>query len=70
MDVVFGGLRLRAEPGSVMTPRPASEGLVEAAIKLVGDKAARVADVGPRKEDGMKAREVVTGLPGHPTHRR
>jgi hypothetical protein len=46
MDVVFRGLYLRAAPGFVMMPRPASEGLVDAAAALVGERSARVADVG------------------------
>ena len=46
MDVSFRGLGLRALPGRVMTPRPASEALVDAAVALVGGRPARVADVG------------------------
>jgi release factor glutamine methyltransferase len=46
MEVVFGGLTLRAAPGRVMTPRPTSEALVAAAAALIGDRPARVADVG------------------------
>ena len=46
MNVSFRELVLRAAPGRVMTPRPASEALVEAAVALVGDRRARVADVG------------------------
>jgi release factor glutamine methyltransferase len=46
MEVVFRGVRLRAEPGRVMTPRVASEGLVDTAVEIVGDRPARVADVG------------------------
>jgi release factor glutamine methyltransferase len=46
MDVSFRGLDLRALPGRVMTPRPASEALVDAAVALVGGRPARVADVG------------------------
>jgi release factor glutamine methyltransferase len=42
----FCGLRLQAEPGKVMTPRPATEALVEAAVERIGDRAALVADVG------------------------
>jgi release factor glutamine methyltransferase len=44
--VRFWGLDLGTRPGFVMTPRPASEGLVETALELVGDRAAVVADVG------------------------
>jgi release factor glutamine methyltransferase len=44
--VTFNGLSLLTAPGSVMTPRPASERLVaEARARLVGRRA-RVADVG------------------------
>jgi release factor glutamine methyltransferase len=46
MEAMFHGLSLRAAPGRVMTPRPASERLVETAIRLAGDRPARVADVG------------------------
>jgi release factor glutamine methyltransferase len=42
----FCGLRLQAEPGKVMTPRPATEALVEAAVERIGDRLALVADVG------------------------
>jgi release factor glutamine methyltransferase len=42
----FFGLPLVAAPGRVMTPRPASEGLVEAALERIGDRPARVVDVG------------------------
>ena len=45
-EVPFCGLRLLAEPGKVMTPRPATEALVEAAVERLGDRAALVADVG------------------------
>jgi release factor glutamine methyltransferase len=45
-DVTFNGLALTSAPGSVMTPRPASEQLVAAAVACVGSGAARVADVG------------------------
>jgi release factor glutamine methyltransferase len=45
-DVTFNGLALASAPGRVMTPRPASEQLVAAAVTLVGAGAARVADVG------------------------
>jgi methylase of polypeptide subunit release factors len=31
-EVLFCGLRLVAAPGRVMTPRPATEALVEAAV--------------------------------------
>ena len=42
----FHGVRLLTAPGRVMTPRPATEGLVDRALQLVGDGAALVADVG------------------------
>jgi release factor glutamine methyltransferase len=44
--VPFCGLSFDTRPGVVMTPRPASERLVRAAVGLVGDRPARVADVG------------------------
>lgn len=42
----FHGVRLLTAPGRVMTPRPATEALVDRALELVGHGAARVADVG------------------------
>lgn len=45
-DVSFNGLTLAASPGRVMTPRPASEQLVAAAVNAVGSRPARVVDVG------------------------
>jgi release factor glutamine methyltransferase len=42
----FHGVRLLTEPGRVMTPRPATEALVDRALELAGGGAARVADVG------------------------
>jgi release factor glutamine methyltransferase len=42
----FFGLQLLAAPGEVMTPRAASEQLVAAAVERIGDRPARVADVG------------------------
>jgi release factor glutamine methyltransferase len=45
-EISFSGLRLVAQPGRVMTPRSASEQLVEQALELVGDRPARVIDVG------------------------
>jgi release factor glutamine methyltransferase len=44
--VYFAGLPLRTIPGLVMTPRAASEKLVAAALERIGDRPARVADVG------------------------
>jgi release factor glutamine methyltransferase len=47
MEVVFRGLRLCAAPGLVMTPRPASAELVDAAVACAAEDAEiRVADVG------------------------
>ena len=43
--VPFCGLNFVTRPGLVMPPRPASERLVRAAIGLVGDRPAHVADV-------------------------
>jgi release factor glutamine methyltransferase len=45
-QVLFDGLEFGVRPGRVMTPRAASEGLVAAALKRLGDGPARVADVG------------------------
>ena len=45
-EVSFNGLCLAAQPGRVMTPRPATEQLVAAAVERVGSFAARVVDVG------------------------
>jgi release factor glutamine methyltransferase len=46
MEVPFCGLRLLVEPGQVMTPRPATEALVEAAVERIAGRTALVADVG------------------------
>ena len=45
-EVTFSGLSLDASPGRVMTPRPATEQLVAAAVEFVGSGPARIADVG------------------------
>jgi release factor glutamine methyltransferase len=45
-QTVFCGLPLRTQPGLVMTPRVASEQLVAAALDFLGDRPARVVDVG------------------------
>lgn len=45
-EVPFCGLRLLAAPGRVMTPRPTTEALVEAAAARIGSSSAVVADVG------------------------
>ncbi len=42
----FHDLRLATAPGRVMTPRPATEPLVDRALELIGDEPLRVADVG------------------------
>lgn len=44
--VCFHGLDLITAPGRVMTPRPVSERLVDAAVAIIGDVPARVVDVG------------------------
>jgi release factor glutamine methyltransferase len=46
MVTSFCGLRLMTEPGKVMTPRPATEALVAAAVERIGSGPALVADVG------------------------
>jgi release factor glutamine methyltransferase len=62
VDVVtFCGLSLAALPGLVMTPRPASEGLVSAAVARIGDTPARVADVGTGS--GAIAVSIALGSP-------
>ena len=45
-EAPFCGLRLLVEPGKVMTPRPTTEALVEAAVQRIADRPALVADVG------------------------
>ncbi len=45
-EVTFDGLTLLGLPGRVMTPRATSEPLVDAARARVGDRPARIADVG------------------------
>jgi release factor glutamine methyltransferase len=45
-ETPFSGIHLLTSPGEVMTPRPATEALVEAAAELLGDRPACVADVG------------------------
>jgi release factor glutamine methyltransferase len=44
--ISFGGIRLLTAPGEVMTPRPATEVLVDVAAERIGDQPGRVADVG------------------------
>jgi release factor glutamine methyltransferase len=45
-ETPFSGIRLLSAPGEVMVPRPATEAVVDAAVNLLGDRPARVADVG------------------------
>ena len=45
-EVTFDGLQLLSLPGRVMTPRATSEQLVHSARERIGDRAARVVDVG------------------------
>ncbi len=45
-EVTFNGLSFTTRPGRVMTPRPASEQLVAAALERIGSSSARVVDVG------------------------
>ena len=60
-EVRFCGLALDTHPGVVMTPRPASERLVETALAVVGDGPATVADVGTGS--GALAVAVAAGAP-------
>lgn len=57
-ETPFSGIRLLTAPGEVMTPRPATEALVDAAVELLGDRPARVCDVGT----GSGAIAVALGL--------
>jgi release factor glutamine methyltransferase len=45
-ETPFCGIRLLTLPGEVMSPRPATEALVDAAADRIGDRAALVAEVG------------------------
>src|SRR6187431_734639 len=45
-QTTFYGLPLLTAPGRVMSPRPASEQLVAASLELIGERPARVVDVG------------------------
>ncbi|HSL66215.1 MAG TPA: HemK family protein methyltransferase [Gaiellaceae bacterium] len=45
-EVAFAGLRLRVRPGVVMTPRPATERVVAAALARMDGVPVRVADAG------------------------
>ncbi len=44
--VAFAGMTLLARPGRVMTPRSATEQLVDVAVAWAGERPVRVADVG------------------------
>jgi release factor glutamine methyltransferase len=57
----FQGLVLATRPGVVMTPRPASERLVETALGVLGGRRATVADVGTGS--GAVAVAVAKGAP-------
>ena len=57
----FCGLDIATRPGVVMTPRPASERLVEAALGVIGSRPAVVADVGTGT--GALAIAVARGAP-------
>jgi HemK-like putative methylase len=46
VDVLFHGRPFTVEPGLVMAPRAATEALADAAVELLGEREARVADVG------------------------
>lgn len=60
-SLTFRGLELATSAGLVMTPRAASEKLVTAATNLIGDKPARVADVGTGS--GAIAIAIAAALP-------
>jgi release factor glutamine methyltransferase len=45
-ETTFYGLQLITRPGAVMTPRAATERLVDAALLEIGDRPLRVGDVG------------------------
>jgi methylase of polypeptide subunit release factors len=45
MEITFHGLDFLTAPGRVFTPRPATEALVDAALKEIGDRKLRVAEV-------------------------
>jgi hypothetical protein len=53
--VVFGGVTILTAPGLVMTPRPSTEPLVDAAVELIGSRSVRVADVGTGTGTGAVA---------------
>jgi release factor glutamine methyltransferase len=57
-ETPFCGIRLLTLPDAVMSPRPATEGLVDVAAERLGDRSACVADVGT----GSGAIAVALGL--------
>jgi release factor glutamine methyltransferase len=59
--VLFRGLEVATARGRVMTPRPTSEGLVDAAVAFAGDRAVRIADVGTGS--GAVAAALAVALP-------
>jgi methylase of polypeptide subunit release factors len=59
--VDFHGLSLATAPGRVMTPRPTSEKLVDVAVAFLGNRPARVVDVGTGS--GAIAIAIATDLP-------
>jgi len=59
--VSFRGLDLATARGRVMTPRATSEGLVDAAIALAGERPVRIADVGTGS--GAVATALAVALP-------
>ena len=46
VEVVFDGVRILTSPGVVMTPRAATEALVDRAVEWIGSRSVCVADVG------------------------
>ena len=46
MTTRFHGLTFLTDPGRVFSPRPATERLVDTALERIGDRPARIADVG------------------------
>ncbi len=59
--ISFHGLGLVAAAGHVMTPRPSSERLVDAAVAIAGDRRVRIADVGTGS--GAIAAALAAALP-------
>jgi release factor glutamine methyltransferase len=59
--VKFCELRVLTDGGRVMTPRPASEKIVAEAVALIGDRTARVVDVGTGS--GAIALAIAAALP-------